>query len=66
MNILQNFKNQPLVKTWIYVDQEGKPIMQVARYESPGSKKEFVPYHLVDDYQWEIGSLRLRNLKKCN
>lgn len=43
-DVFPNYNGMPLRWVWTYCDVESKPLMKVARYDSPNRKKEIIPY----------------------
>ena len=41
--------------TWPYCQTDGRLLFQICRYESPGSKKNIVPWYYGDDDSWHPG-----------
>ena len=69
-DVFPNYNGMPLRWVWTYCDVENKPLMKVARYDSPNRKKEIIPYHPDSDGQWKVGAvpkpvslIRIRQLK---
>jgi len=44
-----------LTGTWPYCQTDGRLLFQICRYESPGSKKNIVPWYYGDDDSWHPG-----------
>ena len=44
-----------LAGTWPYCQADGQLLFQICRYESPGSKKNVVPWYYGDDDAWHPG-----------
>ncbi len=56
-DVFPNYNGMPLRWVWTYCDVENKPLMKVARYDSPNRKKEIIPYHPDSDGQWKVGAV---------
>jgi hypothetical protein len=56
-DVFPNYNGMPLRWVWTYYDVESKPLMKVARYDSPNRKKEVIPYHQDSDGQWKVGAV---------
>jgi hypothetical protein len=54
-NELTRMRYGILAGTWLYYQADGELLFQVCRYESPGSKKNVIPWYYGGDDAWHPG-----------
>ena len=56
LNLPSIISRNSLEYAWHYHDQEGKPLLISCRYKCPKKGKRFLPYHINEAENWEIGA----------
>ena len=56
LNLPSVISRTNLEYAWHYQDQEGQPLLILCRYKCPKKGKRFVPYHINEAGNWEIGA----------
>lgn len=54
--IPQQYNDKPLVHAWTYRDAQGRTLGVVGRYETPGERKEVVPFFRANGAEWKSGA----------